>query len=1099
MAESVSYGLGLDQGVASIGWAILKLDAKGKPIGIERMGTHIFEAGTEGGGDERRTVGRDSSRAVARRLARAARKQYRRRMIRKRHLLRWLQQLGLMREGDISTSAGRDALITSLDKDLRAKWEADADHRMRQLLPYRLRAAGLRGRLEPYELGRALYHLAQRRGYRNNRRDNSVDDEAHADQASKPDKEAKGQKKDKQMGEVETGIEELLKQMQGAGCATLAEYFSLLDPTTDPVGDHKTRLRDRWTPRTLFMKEFEQLWAEQVKHHPQLARPLPARTAVQITHPSPRQLARYRAGTPRPKPATKVLHRTPYEEIKAAIFFQRRLQSASHLIGKCDLLPGEQRCPKANPLAQRFRVLQQVNNLRILLPGNTSRPLTPEERAILLHALEQQEEIKFAALRKNGHLSLPAKSRFNLEEGGEDRLIGNRTLVKCRRAIGDRWDALSEVDQDAMVDDLISYESEEALSKRGQQRYGLLPEVADRLAKVRLEEGYAAHSKAALSKLVERMEGGMAYMTARTLDFPPAPSKARDTLPPVESDDGLGPVRNPAVTRALTELRKVVNAIVRRYGKPEWIHIELARDLKRGKEARLKIANRMNLRRKERDAAAAIIREHRRSDAHVSARDIERVLLHRECGGICPYTGAPISLQMLLANDSPIDVEHIWPLSRCLDDSFSNKTLCFADENRAVKKNRTPYEAYSSNPERWSEILARVKSFSGSRTHSKYEERFLKDRIDEDFIPRRFLVDTQYVASLSAKFLGLLYDGGPQPVGGNQRVFVTAGGLTAVLRRGWGLNSLLGDSAEKSRADHRHHAIDALVVALTDSRAVGTLQRAARLASETGRRGYAEIDEPWPDFLDSVRPHYDAINVSYRQSRRVSGKLHAESNYSRPTGPTGERRFRKELAKLSEKDVDKIVDDKVRAAVKSKLAELKGPPNKVFASPESHPHTVSKKGKKIPIHKVRIAVSDKPWSAGRGPHERFVVSTGGGNHHLEAARASDGRWTERVVPLFEVDRGAGVPKRPHNGDSLTLAAGEFVEMNDERGCPQLYRVLSVSKPNPRKPSDIELVLHREARVRGERPRERGSLASLRARGMRKVTVTYLGEIRRAGG
>ena len=134
------YGLGLDQGVGSIGWAVLRLDSDGQAVGIERMGTHLFEAGTEG--DIAR--GKDESRAGPRRMARQNRKKYRRTWVRKRRLLKLLQGLGLMPAGDVTTPEVRDALLKGLDAELRTVWEgADADHRMRQLLPYRLRAAGL--------------------------------------------------------------------------------------------------------------------------------------------------------------------------------------------------------------------------------------------------------------------------------------------------------------------------------------------------------------------------------------------------------------------------------------------------------------------------------------------------------------------------------------------------------------------------------------------------------------------------------------------------------------------------------------------------------------------------------------------------------------------------------------------------------------------------------------------------------------------------------------------------------------------------------------------------------------------------------------------
>src|SRR5262249_28842463 len=152
-----------------------------------------------------------------------------------------------------------------------------------------------------------------------------------------------------------------------------------------------------------------------------------------------------------------------------------------------------------------------------------------------------------------------------------------------------------------------------------------------------------------------------------------------------------------------------------------------------------------------------------------------------------------------------------------------------------------------------------------------------------------------------------------------QRVFVTTGGLTAHLRREWMLDGVLSFKDEKNRADHRHHAIDAIIIALTDSRSVQMLQKAAEEASAAKRRLFAPVEPPWPKFIEEVRASVEAINVSYRQNRRVSGKLHAETLYSREIpGASGkvERRVRKELHKLTAGDVERITDPVVRGLVK---------------------------------------------------------------------------------------------------------------------------------------------------------------------------------------
>jgi CRISPR-associated endonuclease Csn1 len=193
------------------------------------------------------------------------------------------------------------------------------------------------------------------------------------------------------------------------------------------------------------------------------------------------------------------------------------------------------------------------------------------------------------------------------------------------------------------------------------------------------------------------------------------PDQPLDILPPLSK---VTTVRNPIVQRALSETRKVVNAILRRYGKPDKIRIELARDLKKNAKQREAVIKRMrtnetaNQKAKERLAREEGLQKFSRTD-------ILKVLLFEECGGHCPYTNEPINWNDLFGDHPRFDIEHIIPFSRCFDDSFMNKPLCLASENRNVKGKKTPWEAYGSNPERFEEIIERVSRFKGDGKDSK--------------------------------------------------------------------------------------------------------------------------------------------------------------------------------------------------------------------------------------------------------------------------------------------------------------------------------------------------------------------------------------------
>ncbi len=602
--------LGLDIGAKSIGWALIRGPESGKPT-IVALGVRIFEAGVDGDIE----TGQDSSRAAARRMARQMRRQTFRRVQRKRKLFSLLQQQGFLPATSDTLSVSRDNALKALDKRLLAHLGdsyGDAGATARKL-PYVLRAEALQRPLTPEELGRVIYHLGERRGFKANRRTDRQSEET---------------------GVVYEGIEAVQRKK---GDKTLGQYFAALDPTQD-------RIRGCYLGRSDYEDEFDRIFDAQKNHHAAL--------------------------TPKFR-----------RRLRRCLFWQRPLKSQKALIGRCSLLVNRRRCPMAHPIAQECRLQQAVNHLSILDADGRSRVLTDEERRKLLAALRTEGDLTFAQVRKM--LGLKKKeSRFNLEEGGEKKLPGNRTYKAMVDAIGDEWIKLSP-DQQALLVGIVRG-SPDAASLRGQvgQAFPALMSCCDALDKVPLEDRPAAHCKKVLADFVERMKDGIPYATARA-DFEAthnlgAPTDPVDELPPVRNF--LPGLTNPAVIRALTELRKVVNEIVRVYGKPNMVRIELARDLKKPRKVRQLMSARMREREGERSVAIQTLKS--AGIANPSRSDIEKVLLADECGWVCPYTGKSFGMTDLVGDRAVVDVEHIFP-RRYLDDSFANKTLCVASENRA--------------------------------------------------------------------------------------------------------------------------------------------------------------------------------------------------------------------------------------------------------------------------------------------------------------------------------------------------------------------------------------------------------------------------------
>jgi len=611
---------------------------------------------------------------------------------------------------------------------------------------------------------------------------------------------------------VKAGIAELWEKMQAAAARTLGEYFSTLDPEQE-------RIRKRWTARKMYLDEFERIWAAQSPHRSMLTEELK-------------------------------------KKIHDAIFHQRPLKSQKGLIGMCELEPDCRRAPRASLEAQRFRYLQKVNDLEITAPTGEIWAMTDPKHADLrdklIELLDTQKEVAFSSLptklglwAKFG-MKKPKKAdkdkdfdfSFNLEAGGEKKLKGNATAVKLREVLGDDYDRLSPEQLAEIVEDLLEYEKPDALAKRLTKRYGVAPAKAEALADVTLEPNYASLSREAMRKLLPLMEQGVSFATARKQIYGEYAGRLaiHELLPPVL--EAVPALRNPVVCRGLTELRKVVNALIRQYGRPELIRVELARDLKRSRQQREDLTKQNRENEKSRDAARMKIARQLNCDENaVSNLDILKVRLAEECNWECPYTGKSISLESLVGKESQFDIEHIIPFSRSLDNSFANKTL--SDKKTNLEKgNKTPYEAFSGDATRWREIIGRVMRFRGSSRNAKLQK-FRQEKLDDDFAAR-LLQDTRYMSRLATEYLGLLY-GGAIDAEGTRRVQVSAGRITAYLRDEWGLNAILADGGddEKNRADHRHHAVDAAVIALTDSKTVENLSRSAEVASERGHRLFA--------------------------------------------------------------------------------------------------------------------------------------------------------------------------------------------------------------------------------------------------------------------
>jgi CRISPR-associated endonuclease Csn1 len=746
-------------------------------------------------------------------------------------------------------------------------------------------------------------------------------------------------------GVVKSSITKLGEDIILSGKRTLGEYLAVCK-----------KKRGIYTSRAMYQHEFEEIWKAQQNHHPELLTPA-LKTAVHN-----------------------------------AIFFQRPLKLQKNLIGKCEFEPNKKRAPRALIEYQRFRLLQDVTHLKVKDPiSREYRALLAEEREKLIHLLEKQKTLGWSSARRA--LGLHEGEIFNLEEGKKKVLIGDRTTCSLRSAIGERWDEMAGAEREALLTDMLTIDNDAGFLRRIKNHWGFSDEIAEKLATTELEPGYARLSKKALNKILPHLQNGLSYAEACiAAGYGPASLTDNSHIGMLAEPPSL---RNPVVQKALYETRKVVNAIIRRYGKPTTVRIEMARDMKLTKKQRDEMQKTQKKREEANDRAKEIIRNEF-GIQNPTREDVQKYNMWVECKEVCPYTGRTISREMLFSPE--VEVEHVLPYSRTLDDSFMNKTLCIAEENRNVKHTRTPYEAYHASEKKYLEILQRVKSLPWPK-RKKFEQK----ELDTDSFIERQLNDTRYICREVRKYL--------QTIGVTAEV--TKGEATAALRRRWNLNKVLSDGdAEKNRSDHRHHAVDAIVVALT-SRAL--FQKLSRLSAQSGvalsQRGFS-LEQPWPVFFNDVCDRIDAVIVSHAPARKISDALHEETAYGYDKHDESFV-YRKPLKDLKETEIEKIRDNNVKRLVRERLTQFDGNIKKAFGD-EGNP-LLHSDGKTL-IKSVRLSVNfNRATLYGvRGTNgEPYKFFKYGKNHHIEIIEhTATGKRTGIVVTAMEAARRARIDKKP---------------------------------------------------------------------------------------
>jgi CRISPR-associated endonuclease Csn1 len=819
-------------------------------------------------------------------------------------------------------------------------------------------------------------------------------------------------------------------------------------------------------------------------------------------------------------------------ELKRELLYQRPLKPVQ--AGKCTLIESEPRALFALPSTQRFRIYQELNNLRIL--SRLEEVALDLAQRDTLAALLEKDKATFVQMRKALHLSVGTK--FNLEDSKRKHLNGNFTnkaLAEPER-FGRAWFAFSEMQQDDIVEKLHHEPDESLLVDWLVKTTGVDEAQAEQIAAANLPEGYGNLSRKAMDLVLPHLRAEViSYYEAvdragLTGDRLPevvleelpyygeklphhvgfADSKAKADDPP---EKRFGRIANPTVHIGLNELRKVVNKLLARYGHPTEVVVEVARQLKQGQAQRTAEQERQALRQKDNDDYIVKIRSLPGfSGKHVGAKDLLLMRLWTELNPAdvanrrCPYTGEQIGMARLFSGD--VEIEHILPFSMTLDDSLNNQTVALRRANRD-KGNRTPFDAFGHSPAGYDydKILERAECMPKDKRKRFAEgalQKWLKE--DKDFLPRA-LNDTAYLSRIAKEYMTLICP--------HNRVRVIPGRLTSMLRGKFGLDDILGLKGIKNRNDHRHHAVDAAVIGVTDQ---GLLQRFAA-ASASAREGQLsrlveEMPLPWPTYREHVARAIANLVVSHRPDHGHQGALHNATAYGlRGDGIVSHRVMLDGFDSAADIEKKDFAGAKLKQQILEATAGAVGKRDfatKLMAFQQETGVRRVQLVEKLSVIQLRDESANERHGVDElGNALPYKGYKGDSNHCIEIWRDDKGKWQSSVISTFDAHRIAREqkperlrhPTLAQNGKSLVmrLMSGDCVSLVHE-GQSRLLRVASVNAAGT-----IAMANVNEANVAARARASDDAFAyvfkvasSMQSSTARRVTVSEIGDVRDPG-
>lgn len=918
--------LGIDLGTSSIGWAITEQNDNNYTL-IDK-GVNIFQEG----------VAREKNNEVPmvqeRTKARALRRHYFRRRLRKIEILKILikyKLCPLLTEDELHNWRYKKQypLNEAFMHWLRTDEGCDKN-------PYKDRYTALTQPLdlqkeeERYTLGRAFYHIGQRRGFLSNRKDTANNDES---------------------GKVKSAIKELDNAISNSGCEYLGEFYYKLHQNGDSIRNNNMNSSYGYANRNEhYKKEFEAICKKQNL----------------------------------PEDLTNALQR--------AIFFQRPLKSQKGLVGHCTFEKKKARCPISHPRFEEFRMLQVLNNIKIRTPYDESlRPLTSEERqtAITTFMRKSKPHFDFEDIAKK--LIASKKQTYGYYKEREEKdylfnykmttsLCGNPTTTALKELFGEEWlqticstykKANNKAEEQILNDvwhALFSFDNDEKLKEWAIENLQLNDEDAEAFANIKIEQGYASLSLNAINKILPYLRCGYRYDEAVLLgnlrcavgnnlwnneqtrkeiindictaieDYPITkreeskkeyianilldnyqidythsdklyhPSQVEGYKDAVKNENGVlqlgsprtSSVRNPMAMRALFRLRALINTLLREKSidAETRINIEMARELNdANKRAAIKqYQDEQDKKHKEyAENIRKLYHEATGQDITPTPDEILKYQLWEEQKHQCLYTQDEIGITDFIGGNTTYDIEHTVPLSRGGDNSQANKTLCNNEFNRKTKRTKLPSElSCAYKIEAVIEGLGWVEKIKDLEKQialqiKKAKSATTKENKDKAIQRRHYLnMHLNYWRDKLNRFtMTEVSDGFTKRQGVDigiisryarmylqtafKNVHTVKGATTADFRKMWGLQE---EYSKKERINHIHHCIDAITIACIGH---GAYTAWKQYSCDTERHIFDNaakpvVTKPWKTFTEDIKTISNEILISHHTADNMPKK-----------------------------------------------------------------------------------------------------------------------------------------------------------------------------------------------------------------------------------